>query len=245
MVNCTYGGCLTAAKMFDVPGMRVLAAENPAGELYLLIETTQAVDGCRSCGVVAAGNKRREHTCCATPPFGHRPVVAIWRKRAWRCTVRARAVSMFVRWACSPSPTRSPPNVPRWRPGRLSGPRNTTKATLGSQSASDGRTQVDRDIDDFTRSPGAQHADRSSPSTFQDELRQCDDEPRAVAHPGRVRGRETHSDLTVRGFGQHDPVVPQPPHQMQVVPPPRLRRGGRPEPCASISQDSGLDVASE
>jgi hypothetical protein len=55
------GGCLTAAVMFGVAGIRVLAAGEVGGELHLLVETVERVGGCRCCGVVAVAHRRREH----------------------------------------------------------------------------------------------------------------------------------------------------------------------------------------
>jgi hypothetical protein len=49
-MNCSDGGCPTAAVMFGVPGIRVLAAGEIGGELHLLVETVDEVEGCRACG---------------------------------------------------------------------------------------------------------------------------------------------------------------------------------------------------
>ena len=59
-MNCSDGGCLTAAVMFGMKGVRILAA-----------------------GVVAVTHRRREHLL-RDAPFGHRPVVVMWRKRIFR-----------------------------------------------------------------------------------------------------------------------------------------------------------------
>ncbi len=79
-MDCRDGGCSTAAVMFGVSGIAVLAAAEVGGELHLLVETTDRVGGCRSCGVVAVAHRRREHLL-RDAPFGHRPVVVMWRKR--------------------------------------------------------------------------------------------------------------------------------------------------------------------
>ncbi len=42
-------GCPTAAVMFGVPGVRVLAAERERGGLRLTVETNQQVEGCYQC----------------------------------------------------------------------------------------------------------------------------------------------------------------------------------------------------
>jgi hypothetical protein len=60
-MDCSDGGCVTAAVMFGVPGIRVLAAGEVGGELHLLVETTAETSGCRCCGVVATAHRRREH----------------------------------------------------------------------------------------------------------------------------------------------------------------------------------------
>lgn len=82
-MDCSDGGCRTAAVMFGVDGVRVLAAGEVDGELHLLVETVEQVAGCRSCGVVAAAHRRGEHLL-RDAPFGHRPVLVMWRKRIFR-----------------------------------------------------------------------------------------------------------------------------------------------------------------
>lgn len=75
-------GCPTAAVMFGVPGVRVLAAERDVAGLELIVETDQATEGCRRWDVLAVLHDRREHLL-HDAPFGHRRVR--WRKRVWRC----------------------------------------------------------------------------------------------------------------------------------------------------------------
>jgi hypothetical protein len=53
-------GCPTAAVMFGVPGVRVLAAERDGGGLLLTVETDRQVEGCHGCGVLAVPHGRRE-----------------------------------------------------------------------------------------------------------------------------------------------------------------------------------------
>jgi len=93
-MDCSDGGCLTAAVMFGVDGVRVLAAGEVGRELHLLVETVPRVEGCRSCGVVAVPHRRREHLL-RDAPFGHRPVVVMWRKRMFRCAEPACPVGTF------------------------------------------------------------------------------------------------------------------------------------------------------
>ena len=93
-MDCSDGGCPTAAVMFGVAGIEVLAAGEVAGELHLLVQTAERVQGCRSCGVVALTHRRREHLL-RDAPFGHRPVVVMWRKRIYRCAEPACPVTTF------------------------------------------------------------------------------------------------------------------------------------------------------
>ncbi len=73
-------GCPTAAVMFGVPGVRVLAALHEPTGLHLTVETDQRIEGCRRCGVLAVPHDRREHLL-QDAPFGHRQVRVRWRKR--------------------------------------------------------------------------------------------------------------------------------------------------------------------
>lgn len=86
--------CPTAAVMFGVPVVRVLAAERDALGLGLTVETDQGFEGCRRCGVVAVPHDRREHVLHDSP-FGHRRVRVRWRKRVWRCRARACPLVTF------------------------------------------------------------------------------------------------------------------------------------------------------
>ena len=85
--------------MFGVAGVRVLAAEHEderaGGGLRLLVETSQTVEGCRSCGVLAVAHGRRDHLL-RDVPFGHRRVRVCWRKRVWRCCEAACPVVTFT-----------------------------------------------------------------------------------------------------------------------------------------------------
>ena len=72
-MDCRDGGCSTAAVMFGVPGIAVLAAAEIRGELHLLVETTDRVGGCRRAGWslwrIGGGS-----ICCAT----HLSVTGRW-----------------------------------------------------------------------------------------------------------------------------------------------------------------------
>jgi transposase len=70
--------------MLGLPGFVVTTAGEYGGELELVVETTETVTGCPSCGVVATAHGRRPVWVRDTP-IGDRPVVLCWRKRLWRC----------------------------------------------------------------------------------------------------------------------------------------------------------------
>jgi hypothetical protein len=76
--------------MLGLPGFEVLAAGDYGGELELLIESTEMVAGCPSCGVVATPHGRRDHLVRDIPSAG-RPVPLVWRKR--RGGARSRRVA--------------------------------------------------------------------------------------------------------------------------------------------------------
>lgn len=77
----------SAVALLGLDGFVVLAATVIDGELHQLIETTAAVTGCRTCGVVASLHDRRE-VRVRDLPSGGRPVVLVWSKRVWRCEDR-------------------------------------------------------------------------------------------------------------------------------------------------------------
>lgn len=76
----------TAAVALGLPRFVVLAAGEYAGELELLVETTESVTGCPRCGVVATLHDRKPRWV-RDLPCGGRPVVLVWLKRVWRCEV--------------------------------------------------------------------------------------------------------------------------------------------------------------
>jgi transposase len=65
-------------------GFALLASAVVGGELELLVETTETVTGCPSCGLVATAHGRREHLVREAPLAGV-PVAIMWAKRVWRC----------------------------------------------------------------------------------------------------------------------------------------------------------------
>ena len=88
-------GCPTAAVMFGVAGVRVLAAEADEVCLRLLVETDVDVGGCHGCGVVARLHDRQVQQL-HDAPWGHRQVLVRWRKRVWRCHEDACPVVTFI-----------------------------------------------------------------------------------------------------------------------------------------------------
>ncbi len=74
----------TATTALGLPGFVVVAAGEYAGELELLVETTESVTGCPSCGVVVTLHDRQPRWV-RDLPAGGRPVVLVWFKRIWRC----------------------------------------------------------------------------------------------------------------------------------------------------------------
>lgn len=70
--------------VLDLPGFRVLAAGEYAGELEVLIETIRVDVFCARCGRQASAHGRREHVLRDVAVSG-RATVLVWRKRLWRC----------------------------------------------------------------------------------------------------------------------------------------------------------------
>jgi transposase len=63
--------------------------------LRVEVESPPRVEGCRSCGVIAASRDRRTVRLVDTPCMG-RPVEVWWRKRSWRCTEPTCEVKTFT-----------------------------------------------------------------------------------------------------------------------------------------------------
>ncbi len=74
----------TVGRLLGLPGFRVTAAAEVAGELELVVEMTQDWTGCPDCGVVAALHDRQPRWV-RDLPIGGRPVLLVWAKRVWRC----------------------------------------------------------------------------------------------------------------------------------------------------------------
>jgi transposase len=73
-----------ATALLGMEGFVVLSTTEEEGELYLLVETTADVVGCRRCGVPATGHGRSVVEV-RDLPAGGRPVRLVWRKRRWTC----------------------------------------------------------------------------------------------------------------------------------------------------------------
>lgn len=73
-----------AGVVLGLPGFRVLAAGEVAGELEVVVETTAERTGCPGCGQVAVLHDRRPRWV-RDLPIGGRPVLLVWSKRVWRC----------------------------------------------------------------------------------------------------------------------------------------------------------------
>jgi transposase len=70
--------------MLGLPGFRLLAVSEYAGELEQAVETTAGEAFCPSCGAQARLHDRRP-SWVRDLPAGGRPVVLVWVKRVWRC----------------------------------------------------------------------------------------------------------------------------------------------------------------
>src|SRR5215217_7032763 len=70
--------------MLGLPGFRVLAVSEHAGELEQAVATTAEQGWCRGCGVRARLHGRRPSWVRDLPAAG-RPVTLVWVKRVWRC----------------------------------------------------------------------------------------------------------------------------------------------------------------
>lgn len=73
-----------ATAMLGLPGFVLLAVSEHDDELEYAIETSEAVAGCPTCGVLARLHDRRR-TDVRDLPAGGRAVTLVWLKRVWRC----------------------------------------------------------------------------------------------------------------------------------------------------------------
>jgi hypothetical protein len=72
-------GTTMPIRMLGLASFVVLAAVEFGGELELLVETTESVTGCPSCGVIATAHGRRDHLVRDIRSAG-RPVLLLWRQ---------------------------------------------------------------------------------------------------------------------------------------------------------------------
>lgn len=73
-----------ASALLGMNGFVVLAQVEEDGELWISVETTASVVGCRRCGVRATGHGRSE-VQIRDLPMADRAVRLVWRKRRWLC----------------------------------------------------------------------------------------------------------------------------------------------------------------
>jgi transposase len=77
-------GDRSATELLDMDGFVVLSQTIEAGERWLLVETTDDLVGCPTCGVVATGHGRSVVQVRDLSISG-KPVRLVWRRRRWRC----------------------------------------------------------------------------------------------------------------------------------------------------------------
>lgn len=77
-------GSSGATALLGMDGFVVLSQTEAAGEVWLLVETTNDLVGCPHCGVRAVGHGRSQVHVRDLPVTG-RSVRLVWRKRRWRC----------------------------------------------------------------------------------------------------------------------------------------------------------------
>ena len=84
-----------ATVVLGLAGFVLLAVSEVDGELEQAVETAEAVEFCRGCGVAAVAHGRRPVRVRDLPVAG-RPVTLIWVKRVWRCAEPACAARTWT-----------------------------------------------------------------------------------------------------------------------------------------------------
>lgn len=69
--------------------------DHDVGLLKVVVESSAAPMGCRTCGVIAHSHGRRDVVLVDAPCFD-RPVNLVWRKRTWRCEEPACETKVFT-----------------------------------------------------------------------------------------------------------------------------------------------------
>jgi len=76
--------CQRCDVLVGLDGFHVVGVADHGGRVQVVVESPAALEGCRTCGVVAHSHGRRAVRLIDVPCFG-RPVELVWRKRTWRC----------------------------------------------------------------------------------------------------------------------------------------------------------------
>jgi hypothetical protein len=88
LAEVTTSDAAELAGLLGLDGFRVLAHGEVAGELDVLVETTETLVGCPGCGAVAKPKDRRP-SWVRDLPMADRAVVLCWWKRVWECPYSA------------------------------------------------------------------------------------------------------------------------------------------------------------
>ena len=119
--------------LLGLNGFVVLAAAELAGEVELLVETTDVITGCPRCGVVAEPHGRRPVSVRDLPLAG-RPTVLVWSKRLWRCLQPWCAQRSWSEASEATGPRRFSPSGPG--PGGCAGSARTARRSPPSPGSS-------------------------------------------------------------------------------------------------------------
>jgi transposase len=76
--------CERCDLLVGLPDLHVTRVVRDDPGLTVTVESSPALTGCPSCGVIASSHGRRSVVLIDAPAFG-RPVRIVWRKRTWRC----------------------------------------------------------------------------------------------------------------------------------------------------------------
>ena len=85
--------------LFGMDGFRVLAVDEHAGTVNVLVELERDDAACPGCGTFSARVKQRPVVAVADAPIGGRKVKLFWRKRRLRCSEEFCATQTFTQQA--------------------------------------------------------------------------------------------------------------------------------------------------